>query len=111
MKKQKTKKSIIIFSIAAIITLLISGCSNSSMENSNYFDGIIIITGNEPFTNPSIQTDSGEVYVIDCKKDQREFFFDNQGKNIRIFYSEIVERPEGKTLTLIKYNLIEKDKL
>ncbi|NLT49302.1 MAG: hypothetical protein GXX85_00090 [Ignavibacteria bacterium] len=111
MKRQKTNKIKTAFGLATVIALLIIGCSNSSMENSDYFDGIIIITGNEPFTNPSVQTDSGEVYVINCKKEERQFFFDNQGKNIRIFYSEIVERPQGKTLTLIKYNFIEKDKL
>ena len=98
----KTKLSIL-FAVFMVFFLM-TGCSSSDENGSiRKIDGIIVITGNEPFTHPSLQTASGDIFVIDCDDETTKYFFKNQGEKFTVSYSAVNETPNGKTLKLVKF--------
>lgn len=93
----------VLFLIFISVSLLIS-CSDSKLSKDvKELEGIIVITGNEPFTHPSVKTDEGKIYVIECENKERKLFFENQGKRFKIFFNEIKDGPFGKTINLTDY--------
>ena len=103
-----SSKVLMIIMIMVLILLAGEGCSggNEAMEIKTA-SGTIVIVGNEPFTYPALQIADDEIYVIDCSKEDRQTFFENQGKQFTIYYNVMMDGPAGKTLNMVKYEKLK----
>jgi len=104
------KKQIFVLIISSLM-ILVSGCSPSKdAAEAKYITGIIVVVGNEPFTNLAVQTGPSEVVILDCDKETKNFLLGNQGKNVKIYYERIDNSKKPYVVYVQKSELLPEGK-
>lgn len=99
----------ILFALFLLLLLLLNSCSSGDEAmNLKQKEGVVVIVGNEPFTKPALKVAPDTSYVIECSKEERKTFFENQGKRFKVYYSKIKLGPNGNTLQMKKFEILDK---
>jgi hypothetical protein len=64
--------------------------------------GRIQMIGNEPFTSLSLETISGEVFVLNCDEALAQYLQKNQGKTFQITCTTGEMTPRGRSVNVVK---------
>jgi len=106
-----SRNKYIFVSIIFPFILFVSGCSPSKdTVEAKYITGIIVVVGNEPFTNLAVQTSPTDVVILDCDKDTKNFLLDNQGKSVKIYYKRIDNSKKPNVVYVQKSELLPEEK-
>ena len=73
--------------------------------------GRICITGNEPFTQLTLEDKEENIYYLNCNEKIKNQLWDLQGKEVLIYYVSINYNKVGKFITVKKYSIINKEHL
>ncbi|MDR3626272.1 MAG: hypothetical protein P4L45_05540 [Ignavibacteriaceae bacterium] len=104
-----TIKQVIIIVLPVI--LFIYGCSPAKdTSETKYIMGVVVVVGNEPFTNLAIQTSPSDVVILDCDKETKDYLLNNQGKKVKIFYEKIDNTKKPNIIYLQKSEIIPEEK-
>lgn len=85
------------------------GClgSRGSAADSGRLTGILVITGNEPFTNLSLQTANGKVYIVQSDSTSLYKELHNlQGRKITVRYRPLPVRSDSSLITIEQYEIV-----
>jgi hypothetical protein len=93
--------------IILIVILFTSGCSGAknTLQTQN-ITGIIVVTGNEPFTHLAVQTGPSGIVILDCDKETKGFLLNNQGKTVKISYKRIDNTKTPNVVYVEKFEII-----
>lgn len=102
-------KAHVIGTIALGAVLLVAGCraQQESAIVSGSLTGILFVTGNEPFTDISLQTVSGRMHVI--QRDTSALYSELrglQGKKVRLLFRLPAARKDSSLIIVNHYDLV-----
>jgi len=92
------------------IFIVIINCSlfNKTRETRT-IEGVVFITGNEPFTRLALEDIKGNVYYLQCGEEIQETLWDLQGKEVLIYYDSIDTNEAGTFVKVKKYIITDKE--
>ena len=93
----------------AAVLLLVGGClgSKDARKEVPSLTGVILVTGNEPFTNLSLQTTDGRMFII--QRDTTVLYSSLnqlQGKKVCVRYLWSDARPDSTMIIVERYDLV-----
>lgn len=104
LSKRAFRKVFVIGLLILFGIYLFPNCSSGNETGElKKLEGVIKIVGNEPFTYPSLQISKDTSYVINCTEEERNIFFEHQGRRFAIYYKEIKLGPAGNEIEMIKF--------
>jgi len=105
-----TKKQAILILVLPVI-LFIYGCSPAKdIPETGYITGIVVVVGNEPFTNLALQTGPSDVFILECNKETKDYLLNNQGKRVKISYNKIDNTKKPNIIYVQKSEIIPEEK-
>jgi len=86
-----------------IIVCFIIGCSSSKES----VEGTVCVIGNEPFTSLALQVDSSTVYKLTGEEEALKELTVNQGRKVKICFSEIDSTELPKIIKIYKHEILK----
>jgi hypothetical protein len=92
-----------------VVLVFLHGC-RAPHESAEFRSlvGVLLITGSEPFTDLSLQTESSRMYAI--RKDTTAFY-DNlrklQGRKVQVWYRRTIPSLETSAIIIERYELVK----
>lgn len=91
--------------LIALILIISAGCVNSPAEYS--IDGVVKVVFNEPFAKLAIETDQGDLYLLEFTNDHvKKCMWNEQGNRVRVFYNKCYYETGYYHLLVTEYTLI-----
>ena len=79
--------------------LIFAACaSTKDTSGMKELVGQVVVVGNEPFTNLALQVNPSLSYILECNRKIRETLLGSQGKWVKIYYDNVVEKNNLKTI-------------
>ena len=96
------------FLAICLLPALTLSCASSGNQDADIHTAVgrIEVIGNEPFTKLALATEGGPVFVLLCEKDVEHLLLQHQGQRARIRWTSIQSVPEGKSVRVIKAELL-----
>ncbi len=110
-KKIKMKIRTLFVNIFLITAMLIFSACASSKDTTGIKElvGQVVVVGNEPFTNLALQVNPSLNYILECNGKTRDILLGNQGKWVKIYYENVVEKNNLKTIEVEKAEILTRE--
>ena len=96
------KRKSMIINILLLLSLI--GCTGSN-TSEKIVTGTIYISGNEPFTNLSVETEDNKYYQIKCSDSLRAALWSLQGNKLDLVVEKIEEYEKINYVTVTDFKI------